>query len=232
LARIYPFFAIVAVLLLAANFVAGLWIGDFNKVAHRKMRAQSHYNTLRAQRNVRSGTPSPATAQAVEQSRTEVTAAEAELAGPMQRMVFHMLLGTTAALATILVNSVAITYFVGTSRWCKEVVVAYELPSELAERMAALKRRTFRWALVAIFAIILVVGLGAASDPRGANFRNSAALVGPHYLAAMVSLALIVLSFWKQYQIIQENFHLLDSVMGGVREARARRGLPTEASPA
>jgi hypothetical protein len=232
LVRIFPFFAVAAVVLLAANFAAGLWIGDFNRVAHRKMAAQSRYNTLRAQRNLPAKSQSAATPEALEEAREEVTAADEELAAPMQRMVFHMLLGTTAALATILVNSVAITYFVGTSRWCKEVVDAYDLPSELAARMAVLKRRTFRWALVGIFSIILVVGLGAASDPRGANFRNSAAIVLPHYLAAMAGIALVTVSFWMQYQVIQENFRLLDAVMGGVREAREKRGLPTEPSPA
>lgn len=220
--RIYPLFAVLAVVLLAANFVAGLWIGDFNAVAARKRETLNELTTLKLRAGVE-----PAAIEAAEVAARE---ADAELTVPRQRMTIHMLLGSTATLVVVLVNSVAITYFIGTSRWCREVVEAYGLSMSLADQMAALKRRTFRWALLGILTMLLVIGLGAAADPSGANFENSASLVMPHYLAAMASIALVGLSFWMQWHVIQENFVILDQVMSGVREERAERGLPTETS--
>ena len=46
----------------------------------------------------------------------------------------HRLSGVAAALAVVLVNSIVVTYFVGTSRWCKEVAETYQLaPSFVAQ---------------------------------------------------------------------------------------------------
>lgn len=224
LKRIYPLFAILAVALLIANFVAGLWIGDFNAVAARKR--ETLHELAKVQRRIHAD---PAI---VESAEAEARAADEQLTAPRQRMTIHMLLGSTATLIVVLVNSVAITYFIGTSRWCREVVDAYGLPMAHAEQMAVLKRRTFRWALLGIGVMLLVIGLGAAADPSGSNYKNSAALVTPHYVAAMTSIVVVAFAFWMQWQVIQENFAVLDRVMSGVREARAARGLPTEASSA
>ena len=222
--RIYPLFAVLAIALLIANFVAGLWIGDFNAVAARKRESLTELTAVKRRVNV-----APAEVEAAE---AEARAADEQLIGPRRRMTLHMLLGSTATLVVVLVNSVAITYFIGTSRWCREVCEAYGLPLALAEQMNGLKRRTFRWALLGILTMLLVIGLGAAADPSGSNFENSASLVMPHYLAAMAAIVVVGLAFWMQWQVIQENFVLLDEVMRGVRQARAERGLPTEASAA
>ena len=100
----------------------------------------------------------------------------------------------------------------------------------LAQQMAALKGRAFRWALLGILTMLLVIGLGAAADPSGSNFENSAALVTPHYIAAMAAIVIVGFCFWMEWLVIQENFAVLDEVMAGVRQARAERGLPTEVS--
>jgi hypothetical protein len=224
LKRIYPSFAVLAIVLLVANFVAGLWIGDFNAVAARKRQSLNELGKVNRRVNA-----DPAVVEAAE---AEAREADEQLATPRRRMTIHMLLGSTATLVVVLVNSVAITYFIGTSRWCREVVEAYGLPLTLAERMAALKRRTFRWALLGILTMLLVIGLGAAADPSGSNFENSAKLVTPHYMVAMASIVVVTFAFWMQWLVIQENFVVLDEVMSGVRQARAERGLPTEASSA
>ncbi len=57
----------------------------------------------------------------------------------------HRLLGVAAALVVVLVNSIVVTYFIGTSRWCKEVVETYGLDAQFIRRSVALKRRTFPW---------------------------------------------------------------------------------------
>lgn len=43
----------------------------------------------------------------------------------------HRLSGVLAALVVVLVNSMAVTYFVGTSRWVREVVETYGLEAVL-----------------------------------------------------------------------------------------------------
>src|SRR5436305_10372787 len=39
-----------------------------------------------------------------------------------QLAMIHKMFGLASALCVVLVNSIVVTYFVGTSRWCKEVV--------------------------------------------------------------------------------------------------------------
>ena len=77
----------------------------------------------------------------------------------------HRMFGIASALVVVLVNSIAVTYFVGTSRWCREVVETYHLDAELVRRSAVLKRRAFPWAVAAMLVIVGVSALGAAADP-------------------------------------------------------------------
>jgi hypothetical protein len=99
---------------------------------------------------------------------------------------------------TVLVSSISITYFIGTSRWCKEVCETYKISGDLAERSTRLKRSTFPWSLAGILAIIAVVGLGAAADPSGANWSRAGEFVLLHYLGAMLGLVIVAASFWMQ----------------------------------
>lgn len=46
-------------------------------------------------------------------------------------------MGIATGLLALFVNSVSVTYFIGTSRWCKEVVDTYELETELAKKRKA-----------------------------------------------------------------------------------------------
>lgn len=219
-ARIFGVLAVVAMLLLALNFVAGLWIGDFNTLARTADGALQEYAMLR-------NDPDPDQAR-LKAAEAKVTKAQGELATPHARMVVHRLLGTASALVALLVASITITYFIGTSRWCKEVAETYKLPEELAIRSTLLKRRTFPWAMLSIVTVIGLVGLGAASDPRGANREYSASLVTPHYLAAMAGIVIIGYAFWVQAQRIGENYAIIDEILDNVRRIRAERGLPTE----
>ncbi|HEY2893422.1 MAG TPA: hypothetical protein VGJ16_04395, partial [Pirellulales bacterium] len=60
----------------------------------------------------------------------------------------HRLMGIATALAVVLVNSIVVTYFIGTGRWCKEVCETYALQPDLIRRSTMLKRRTFPWAVL------------------------------------------------------------------------------------
>jgi amino acid transporter len=220
LSRIFAVLAVLAIVLLVANFVVGLMGGDFNAAAQRKREAQSRL--LDAERQSRAGQGGQA---AVEEAREAAVQANEKFTRPRSMMTLHMLLGTTAALATLLVNSITITYFIGTSRWCKEVCETYQLSAELAEESTVLKRRTFPWALAGIFTVILLIGLGAAADPSGANWGRSAQFVMPHYLAAMIGIVVVIASFWVQIGRIAENYGVIERIMAEVERVRAERGL-------
>jgi hypothetical protein len=64
----------------------------------------------------------------------------------------HRLSGVLAALLVVLVNSMAVTYFIGTGRWCREVVETYGLDPAYIDRSRTLKRRAFPFALLAMLA--------------------------------------------------------------------------------
>lgn len=216
LARIFAVLAVVALLLLAANFVVGLLGGDFNQFARDKqVAAQRLGEASRALKFSRRST-SPE----FENARGQYAEANEMFQVPRFWMTLHMLLGSAAALMAILVNSITITYFVGTSRWCKEVCETYRIEGELAERSTKLKRGTFPWALAGVLTVIAIVALGAAADPSGANYKRSAMLVTPHYVASMIGLVLIAISFWKQIQRIAENYAVIEEILAEVQRIR------------
>jgi hypothetical protein len=218
LARIFSVLAVLAVLLLAANFVAGLWIGDFNAAAQAKRVAAGKLsfetNKLRLERE--------RTSPAYEQARREFAAADKQFGPPRARMTLHLLLGSAAALVAILVNSITITYFVGTSRWCKEVCETYRLSGDLAAESARIKRSAFPWAVLGVLTVIGIVAFGAAADASGANHIRSAAFVMPHYIVAMAGLAIITLSFWIQVQRIAENYAVIAQILAEVKRMREK----------
>jgi hypothetical protein len=224
LVRIFSALAIVAMLLLAANFFVGLAGGDFNAAATRKREVQRALVEARRQSRLQGQRETPE----LEKAQAAAAAAEAEYARPRQWMTLHMLLGSAAALLSVLVSSITITYFVGTSRWCKEVCETYRLAPALAEKSTRLKRSTFPWTLLGIGAVIFVVGLGAAADPSGANWRHSASLVLPHYLAAMACLVVVGASYWVQGSRIAENYLVIDEILQEVQRVRQERNLPAE----
>jgi hypothetical protein len=214
--RIFAILALFAVLLLAANFVVGLIGGDFNAAAMRKRQAQNRL--LELERHLRAGRTN--SSPELDEAKQAATAADDAFRGPRAQMTLHMLLGSAAALVTVLVNSITITYFIGTSRWCKEVCETYRFSPELVERCTRLKRSTFPWALAGILAVILMVGLGAAADPSGANWPRSAEFVMPHYLASVVGIVIVIAAFWMQISGIAENYRVIEEVMREVERIR------------
>jgi len=226
LARIFSVLALLAVLLLAANSIVGLMGGDFNAAARHKREAQNRMNQLERQLravHVRQSSE-------LDEARQAAAAADAEFRRPRARMTLHMMLGSAAALVTVLVNSITITYFIGTSRWCKEVCETYQLSPELVERSARLKRSTFPWALAGILAVIVTVGLGAAADPSGANWPRSAEFVIPHYVAAMIAIVIVITAFCVQISRIAENYAVVEEILAEVQCVRSAKNLPMEES--
>jgi hypothetical protein len=216
-ARIFLALALFALTLNLAALGLGLAIGDLNGISRQWLEAKRAFEE--AQRNPR----------ATEAQRAE---AEAEKDAVLQkyrplrsRFGLHSLCGIAAALVTVLVNSVAVTYFVGTSRWCREVVETYQLPQELADRSQQLKRKTFPWAILGIVSILVIVSLGAASDP-GANIQTSDHYVTWHWNISVVGVGAIGWAFLAQVGLVGANYEIIEQILALVHQH------PQNASPA
>lgn len=136
----------------------------------------------------------------------------------------HFLTGVSAALAVVFVDSIVVTYFIGTSRWCKEVVLAYSLDPALTANSARLKRRAFPWALAAMLTVVGVSALGAASDPGTATAgRETWAVL--HLVAALAGAALVAWSYFVLWTYIDANHRIIAQVMKEVRRIRQEKGL-------
>jgi hypothetical protein len=215
LARIFLALALFSVTLLVINLLIGLSIGDLNQLSHDLVDARREVSEMK--RQGRGGD---------ELEEAEARAAQAaELHRPAKRWYsLHSLCGIAASLVTVLVNSIAVTYFVGTSRWCREVVETYHLNPELIRRSQQLKRQTFPWALGGMLTVLFIVSFGAASDP-GANFEGGGNWVTPHLVTAILGTGFIVWSFLVQVGKIGANYEIIETILSEVRRIRADRGL-------
>ena len=136
----------------------------------------------------------------------------------------HRLMGVASALAVVLVNSIVVTYFIGTSRWCKEVCETYGLDPALVRRGNALKRRTFPWALMGMLAVVGIIALGAAADPA-TGLPNTLWWVTPHLLGALAGICFIAGAFYVEWNNIDANRQIIAEVLDQVRLVREARGL-------
>lgn len=213
--RIYTGLAIFATLLLSLNLLVGLTIGDLSGSAQRVIDAKQKLDEQRSRGgSVASLTP----------AREELNRLSRAFKPIRQRATMHKLLGIAAALVAILVHSISITYFVGTSRWCKEVVERYHLDPELALESARLKRRSFPWALIGLLMIVLLAGLGGASDPGG-NWRSAAKWVTPHLIAAFCGIGVTAFTYTMQLRFVSANLRVIDRILAEVRRIRQEHGL-------
>jgi hypothetical protein len=214
-ARILTVLSIASAALLAATFVVGWSLGDYRDAHNR------YANLLGEQRRL-------ASAVVVDQPRVDQLQTELDSLDPTILLAtMHRTMGVVTALVVLLVNSIAVTYFVGTSRWCKEVVETYNLPPELALRSAALKRRTFPWTTLAMATIILVAALGAAGDPMS-SFGRTHDWSTFHLASALLGGMLIVYVHFIQWNNVSANHRVIEAIMEQVRQAREARGLEIE----
>lgn len=140
----------------------------------------------------------------------------------------HRQAGVAAALVVALVNSIVVTYFVGTSRWCREVVETYSLSPEYIQRSNRLKRGTFPYALLGILVMVGVVALGGAADPAarlqlppvsGLTWTNF------HFAAATFGVCFVVYTAFIAAHNIRQNHAVINEVMAQVQRIRKERGL-------
>ena len=204
--------ALFALALLTTNIFLGLRIGGFND----QFGAYS-----KAAREVEESTRESA---ARERAEKQLMDRAELLAVARSRKTLHFLFGLAGSLVTILVSSVSVTYFIGTSRWCREVVETYRLDPELAERSRLLKRRVFPPALVSMASILAIIALGASADPS-VSFDRAAAFVVPHYAAAIVGVAAIAWAFFVQLGLVAANYEIIDKIVADVATIRRQKGL-------
>jgi energy-converting hydrogenase Eha subunit H len=136
----------------------------------------------------------------------------------------HRLGGVAAALAVVFANSLVITYFVGTSRWVREVSETYHLDSRYIVESNRIKRKTFPWATINMLAVVCLVALGGACDPSTGQ-SNTAAWVLPHFYGAIVVLAFVGGASVFEWNQIAANQQVIASVLGEVARIRKERGV-------
>ena len=137
----------------------------------------------------------------------------------------HRLTGVAAALVVVFVESVVVTYFIGTSRWCKEVVETYRLDRAIVVASNRLKRRTFPWALAGMLTVIAVAALGAAADPGSAMHHDAQAWAEWHLVGALVGILLIVWTYVVAWNNILANHAIIQQLVDEVGRIRRQRGL-------
>ena len=135
----------------------------------------------------------------------------------------HRLSGVAAAICVVFAHSIVVTYFVGTSRWCKEVCETYRLDPQYVRRSNRLKRRTFPWAVTGMLAVVGIVALGGAADP--ATLRaGTADWTIFHFLGALGGIGFIAVSFFLEWQTIAANHAVIDEIVAKVKEIRGENG--------
>jgi drug/metabolite transporter (DMT)-like permease len=146
---------------------------------------------------------------------------------PQQTMhwaTIHRLTGVAAALAVVFVESVVVTYFIGTSRWCKEVVETYRFNNTPILASNKLKRRTFPWALAGMLAVVGIISLGGAADP--ATMRpNTKAWADWHLYGAFLGIAFVAWTYFIEWHNIIANHEIIEDLVAEVGRVRREQGL-------
>lgn len=217
MARIFFALSLFAIALLCTNIFLGFRIGDLQTAARDLVQGRRDFDEKKRDLT--------ATDEQIEELDSKLKSATKDYLPIRDRVRVHVLFGIAATLVTILVNSITVTYFVGTTRWCREVVDTYSLDDSLADRSLKLKRKAFPLAIVSFLAILTLVTLGAVSDPSGSNFEDSARWVLVHQLAAWIATGIVAWSLMIQVGTIGANYEIIEEILEGVRQVRQARGL-------
>jgi len=133
----------------------------------------------------------------------------------------HYVIGLLAALGTLLVHCLVITYFLGTGRLVKEVTIAYQLPDERWARPTRdLKRGNTPYAILA-----MLVSIACAAAGEGDQHQ-----IWPWWIHLILAIATLGFNGWVfriEYRNICANSIILDEVMAEVERIRAEHGLPS-----
>jgi hypothetical protein len=151
--------------------------------------------------------------------------ADPDAPGPINHLMdVHFLSALLTSLVVLFVNGIVVTYFIGTARWCREVVDTYRLPAELAQQSQLLKRRTFPYSLGNMLLVVVLMALGAAAHtrvppPPGVTWAEI------HLLATFLFLGFMALATYLQWINIRANQEVIARIVEYVRATRAAKGL-------
>jgi len=151
-------------------------------------------------------------------------AAKTSLKSARQAGSLHIILGIVSVLLVVLVCSIAVTYFIGTGRWCREVTEAYRMEPAILAESQSLKRGSFPWAVGGMLTALGISALGAASDPA-TGMEGTARWVTPHLFAALAGICLIGYCLYSLWASIVQNHQLVGRIMSEVQRRRAKAGL-------
>jgi hypothetical protein len=143
------------------------------------------------------------------------------LTGEGSLYVTHFVIGLFSAIAVLLVHCLAITYFLGTGRWVKEVCLTYGLPDECWPRQTRdIKRGNTPYAILAMLVTIATAAAGAGRQ----NFDWPAWI---HAALAATTLVVNALVWRVEYRNMGRNLRILDEVYAETDRIRAAAGLPS-----
>lgn len=208
--RIFGSLSFFAIALLVAASIIG-WVGpDYNGLSARYLQAA-----------------------AAEKSSDMSAALEGDAAlleewrAAQRHVRVHILIGILAMISSVLVQCVGVTYFIGTGRWCKEVVETYRLSPDWVQKANQTKRRSFPWAMFGIAVALASGALGAAADPGTLN-ENTQAWVAPHQWLAVLGTVVIGICLKFQATAIARHQATIEAILADVLEVRKLRGLEIE----
>jgi hypothetical protein len=125
-----------------------------------------------------------------------------------------------SALVCVLVNGIAMTYFIGSSKWCSEVVDTYSLDLSYIRKSRTLKRRAYPWTISGVAVIVVIVACGAAADPA-TQIESSASWVTPHMIVAILGTMWLLVSFLNQAALIGAHYDVINEIVEAVKVRRA-----------
>ncbi|MBA62211.1 MAG: hypothetical protein CMJ76_07580 [Planctomycetaceae bacterium] len=208
-ARIFFVLACFATLLLISNLGIGLWVGDLNGDAAAVKEASQVYTRARIKQDE----------QAIEEAEAALRVAADNHQPTKKRHSLHFLLGVFTAVVCVLVNAISVTYFIGTTKWCNEVVDAYSLDPEFAHKSTRLKKSTFPWSLMGILTIIMIVAFGGASDPA-TEISSTADWVSVHFILSILGTMFLVFSFLQQVGKIGAHYDIIQEIVAATEKRK------------
>src|SRR5262249_4835326 len=119
-------------------------------------------------------------------------------------------------LVGLLVHSIVYTYFLGTTKWVKEVVRVYQLPGWVAAQAVKNKKRAFPFEFWGMMLIGATAWMGAGSDARAWPSAY-------HLGVAALALAFTLGAFVAEYAAIVAQARLLLEVKDEADRLRAER---------
>ena len=213
MARIFFVLACFATLLLISNLGVGLWVGDLNGDAAAVKEASEVHAQARSRQDEA----------AIEAAELGLRQAAEKYTPTKKRHSLHFVLGVFTAVICVLVNAISVTYFIGTTKWCNEVVDAYSLDPEYAHKSTRLKKSTFPWSFTGVLTIILIVAFGGASDPA-TEITSTADWVSVHFMLSILGTMFLIVSFLQQVGKIGAHYDVIQEIVVATEKRKQELG--------